>query len=73
MSNFKENFRRDEEENLKYDDNAFFYFSFSILAFSLVPLTYFLVIAPMLRGEKIIKTSIKNCKCDICMDRMNKR
>jgi len=73
MSGFKENFHRDEDENLKYDDNAFFYFSFSILAFSLVPLTYFLVIRPMFFGEKIIKTSIHNCKCEICTDRMKKR
>ena len=73
MSNFKENFRRDEDENLKYDDNAFYYFSFAILAFFLVPLTYFLVIKPMFLGEKIIKTSIKNCKCELCIDRMNKR
>ena len=73
MSNFKDNFGRDEDENLQYDDNAFYYFSFSILAFSLVPLTYLLVIKPILFGERVIKTSIKNCQCDICKERMKSR
>lgn len=73
MSTFKENFGRSEDENLNYDDTAFYYFSFGILGFAMVPLTYLLVIRPMYDGEKVIKTSIMNCQCETCADRMRKR
>ena len=75
-SSFQENFSRQESENLKHDDNAFYYFATSILTSLLVPLTYKLIIQPMLYGEMVIKTdpnAIKNCVCDICRERMKFR
>ena len=60
---FKENFERKESDKLNFDDSAFYYYMFGFLFFLLLPLTYLLVIKPMLFGEMIIKTSIKNCQC----------
>lgn len=41
---FKENFSRDEQEDmLEYDDGAFFYFSASLLTFVALPYTYYLL------------------------------
>jgi hypothetical protein len=71
---FEENFQREEAEKLKYDTIAFFYFAFSMLVVILTPATFFLVIKPMTVGEMIIKTtSIKNCQCKLCVERMKKR
>lgn len=43
MSSFKDNFKRDSEEDmLDYDDSAFYYFSMAILTFATVPYLYFL-------------------------------
>lgn len=43
MSSFKDNFKRDSEEDmLDYDDSAFYYFSLAVLTFVLVPYLYFL-------------------------------
>ena len=40
MSNFQDNFKSDQEEDmLGYDDSAFYYFSISILSFLLFPAT----------------------------------
>ena len=71
---FQENFQREESEKLKYDSTAFYYFALAILVVALIPATFYLVIRPMTVGEMIIKTtSIKNCQCKLCVERMKKR
>lgn len=72
---FKENFERQEDENLNYDDVAFHYFFFAILVVLLVPLTYFLVIRPAVRGGAyvIMTPGLKTCQCRQCTERMGKR
>lgn len=50
MSNFQDNFHRDEEKLLDYDDSAFYYFFISILTVILVPLTYG-IIKTVIKGE----------------------
>jgi len=43
MSSFQDNFKRDsEEDQLNYDDSAFYYFSMAVLTFVLLPYTYYL-------------------------------
>jgi len=50
MSSFQDNFKRDSEEDmLEYDDSAFYYFSFSILSFILLPFTYY-TLKKMIKG-----------------------
>ena len=62
MSRFQENFARQEDEQLNYDDIAFFYFSFSLLFVILIPVTLYLVFEPIFQGDMVIKEkSIKNC------------
>ena len=42
MSSFKDNFKRDSEEDmLEYDDSAFYYFSLAVLTFTLLPYTFY--------------------------------
>jgi hypothetical protein len=72
-SKFGENFRREESEQLNYDEVAFYYFGLAMLFITLVPTTYFLVIRPMFQGQMVINTSIKNCQCSICKARMKRR
>lgn len=60
MSNFKENFARDEEKMLDYDDSAFYYFFISLLTVFLVPFTFH-IIKTMLLGEKRIEMKGVNC------------
>ena len=50
MSSFQDNFHRDEEKLLDYDDSAFYYFFISILTVILVPLTLS-IIKTVIRGE----------------------
>ena len=66
MSTFKENFERGDKESLDYDDSAFYYFGLAMLMIVLIPLTYIMLVKPILFGEMNINYSIKNCKCDIC-------
>ena len=73
MSTFQENFGRSQSEQLNYDDTAFYYWAFAMLFVGLVPATYWLVVQPALFGEMVIKTSIKNCACQTCEARMQKR
>lgn len=40
---FKDNFGREEEEMLEYDDSAFYYFSVAILTACLVPFTWSII------------------------------
>ncbi len=41
--NFKENFFREEEQLLDYDDSAFYYFFISVLTLILVPYSLYLL------------------------------
>jgi len=61
MSTFKENFERGDKESLDYDDSAFYYFGLAMLFIVLVPLSYIMLIKPILFGEMNINFSIKNC------------
>ncbi len=58
--NFKENFFRDEEGQLEYDDSAFYYFFISILTVVVLPYTYSLL-KNMISGEKQIGVQGKHC------------
>jgi preprotein translocase subunit Sec63 len=70
---FKENFQKEEKESLDYDDSAFYYFSLAMLVVTTLPLTYILVLKPILYGEMSINHNLKNCKCSHCEDRMKNR
>lgn len=73
MSNFQDNFHREEEKLLDYDDSAFYYFFISILTVALIPLTYS-IIKTMLLGEKqIVESNTKNCDCHRCQELIGKR
>lgn len=62
MSTFQENFKRDEQEKLTFDDTAFYFFSFAMLFVLLAPATIYLLIKPIFFGDLVIKEkSIKNC------------
>lgn len=51
MSSFKDNFKRDSEEDmLEYDDSAFYYFSLAVLTFILIPYTYY-QLRTFIKGE----------------------
>jgi preprotein translocase subunit Sec63 len=64
---FKESFERSgEKENLDYDDSAFYYFGLAMLNVVLIPITYQLIIKPMVWGEFTINRHLKNCQCMIC-------
>ena len=46
MSSFKDNFKRDqsgEDDELEYDDSAFYFFSLALLTFIVLPLTLYLL------------------------------
>jgi len=73
MSSFKENFERGDREQLDYDDAAFYYFGLAMLLVVLAPATWYMVLQPILFGESSINYSIKNCLCNLCMERMRKR
>jgi hypothetical protein len=60
---FKENFERGDKDELDYDDSAFYYFGLSMLFVVLVPLTWLLIIKPVLFGEYSINFSLLNCGC----------
>lgn len=72
MSNFQDNFHREEEQNLDYDDSAFYYFFISILTVMLVPFTWH-ILKTMVTGETKINLSGKNCQCNRCQDLIKKR
>lgn len=60
--NFKDNFHRDEEQKLDYDDSAFYYFFIAILTVALIPYTIYLI-KTMITGETKIEVKGKNCEC----------
>ena len=46
MSNFQDNFKREqsgEDDELEYDDSAFYFFSMAVLSFIVVPFTLHLL------------------------------
>jgi translocation protein SEC63 len=68
---FKENFARDEQEDmLEYDDGAFFYFSMSLLTFIALPYTYYLL-KTLLFGDTHLEEFPANCKCSHCTALIN--
>lgn len=62
MSKFQDNFHREEEGQLDYDDSAFYYFFIAILTVGLVPYTLHLI-KTMILGESKVDISGKNCQC----------
>jgi hypothetical protein len=72
MSNFQDNFFREEEQLLDYDDSAFYYFFISILSVTLIPYTLYLL-KQMITGEKTIELTGKNCECSWCKELVAKR
>lgn len=58
---FKENFEKEDKDSLDYDDSAFYYFGLAMLVVVSIPLTWHLVIKPVLFGEMTINHSLKNC------------
>jgi hypothetical protein len=55
---FKENFEKGEKESLDYDDSAFYYFGLALLTVAAFPLTYILIIKPILFGDMNINHHI---------------
>jgi hypothetical protein len=53
MSSFQDNFHREEEKLLDYDDSAFYYFFISVLTIVVVPLTFH-ILKTIIFGEKVI-------------------
>jgi preprotein translocase subunit Sec63 len=72
MSSFQDNFHREEEEHLDYDDSAFYYFFVAILTTLLVPYTLYLL-SQMIFGEKSLDLNGQNCKCTRCQGLLKKR
>jgi len=75
-SSFRDNFERgsDEQSKLGYDDSAFHYFSFSLMISAALPCTWYMIIKPIIYGEKNIEPKgLKSCECDICDERLIKR
>lgn len=59
---------------MDYDDSAFYYFSTAVMSAFLVPVTYNMIIKPVINGGDItINTSLRQCKCHHCVDRMANR
>jgi hypothetical protein len=66
-SGFKENFERGgADDEMDYDDSAFYYFSMAMLSIVLIPATYNMIIYPIFFGDMSVNTKLKNCKCKIC-------
>ena len=73
MSSFQDNFHREEENKLDYDDSAFYYFFISILTVVNVPLSLS-ILKTMLTGEKkIVEHGTKNCDCKRCVEVLKAR
>lgn len=71
---FKENFERGGgDDNLDYDDSAFYYFFLALLLIILIPATWSFILRPMIFGDFWFNSSLKNCKCEYCEQRMQKR
>jgi hypothetical protein len=63
---FKDNFARDEQEDmLEYDDGAFYYFSLALITFVVIPYTYY-TLKTLFFGESQLEIFKSNCKCPHC-------
>lgn len=61
-SSFKDNFKRDSEEDmLDYDDSAFYYFSLAVLTFILIPYFYF-ILRTIISGNIDLEWEGVNCE-----------
>jgi len=63
MSSFQDNFKRDaggEDDELEYDDSAFYFFSLALLTFIVVPLTLW-IIKTAITGETYIEDLPATC------------
>jgi preprotein translocase subunit Sec63 len=70
---FKENFEKEDKDSLDYDDSAFYYFGLAMLVVVTIPLTWKMIIQPVLFGDTSINHKLKNCKCHHCESRMDNR
>ena len=51
-SGFKENFERGGgDDDMDYDESAFYYFSMAMLCIILIPATYNMIISPIFFGD----------------------
>ena len=72
MSNFQDNFHREEEKPLDYDDSAFYYFFVSILTVILIPFTIH-ILKIVIMGEKKFEVIGINCDCSKCKETLKLR
>jgi preprotein translocase subunit Sec63 len=71
---FKDHFHREEEENLNYDDSAFYYFFISILTLLVLPLTYNILKTIVFGDTKYNFLQEKGfCECKKCQKMKNER
>ena len=70
---FQDNFKRDSEEDmLDYDDSAFYYFSFALLTFAMIPYWYFTLKA--LFADKVqAEKQGKHCESQWFQDLLSKK
>lgn len=66
MSSFKDTFTRDQggDNNLQYDDTAFYYFFLTLLVLAIIPLI--ISIINQIFFDKEIKNLKNNCPCPDC-------
>lgn len=72
MSNFQDNFHREEEKLLDYDDSAFYYFFISILTVIIIPFSLH-ILKKMIFGEKKFDVVGLNCECQKCKTTLKTR
>lgn len=68
MSNFQDNFKREqsgEDDELEYDDSAFYFFSMAVLSFVVVPFTLYLLWTAW-AGEVALERLPATCQCSRC-------
>ena len=68
MSSFEDNFKRDsngEDEELEYDDSAFYFFSLALLSMFVMPLTYY-TLKSFIYGDVQIEILPASCNCSQC-------
>jgi hypothetical protein len=73
-SGFKENFERGGgDDEMDYDDSAFYYFGMAMLCIVLIPATYTQIISPVFFGEQSVNYELKSSKCKIVQDKIKER
>ena len=68
MSSFQDNFKRDtsgEDDELEYDDSAFYFFSLALLTFVALPLTLF-ILRSLIWGDVHVEHLPASCDCSWC-------